>query len=249
MLFLYPFSLYFFLAYSESAYLLATVLLLLAVRRRAGLAAGAATGLLTATRPTGVLAIPYVAGLLLWQARGLLRPGGLRLGRAADLLLALALLPLGIACYMAYLYWLTGDALAFRHVQIAWGRGLSDPLRAFYWSLRVSDWSLLLDRAGVGSRSYNAAWAIPAALGCGWLLRRRLPLEAWLLGSTAVLALASGVESFPRYVAANPVFLLLVGDVADRIRSRAARAVLALLCVALQGELLYRWLLGSRLLM
>ncbi len=251
LLLVYPYSLYFVVPYSESTYLLVTILLLLAVNARAWLGAGLATALLTATRPTGVLAIPYLALAALWRERASFRPGRIaeNLPRLAHLLLGLAVMPLGIGLYMAYLYWLTGDALAFEHVQAVWGRTFANPVKTLCWELAVNDWSVLLHAEGPESRSYDVVWAIPAALGCVWLLLRRLPFEAWLLGSAAVLALGSGSISLPRIIAANPVFLLLVGDVADQIRSRPLRAVLALLCVGLQAVLLHRWMLGSRLMM
>lgn len=252
VLLVYPYSLYFFMAYSESLYLLMSVLLLLAARRGASIAAGVSTALLSATRPTGLLAIPYLAAVALWRGRRLLRQGPdaeARRRGLADLLFPLALMPLGMAAYMAYLYWLTGDALAFQHAQVAWGRAFVNPLKTFYWELRANDWAILLSSQGPESRSYDVAFAVPVALGCAWLLVRRLPFEAWLLGCTAYLALGTGSISFPRIVAANPVFLLLAGDVADRIRWRAARWALAGLCLVLQAVLLHRWLLGSRLLM
>jgi hypothetical protein len=252
LLLVYPYSLYFFMAYTESLYLLISVLLLLAVQRRADIEASVATALLTVTRPTGLLVIPYLAAAALWRSRALFGRGPDAEARRrgfADLLFPLAVMPLGLACYMAYLYWLTGDALAFQHVQAAWGRTFTNPLKTFYWELHVNDWAILLSSEGPESRSYNVAFAIPVALGCAWLLLRRLPFEAWLLGCTAFLALGTGSISFPRIVAANPVFLLLAGDVADRIGSRPARWTLALLCVALQAVLLHRWLLGSRLVM
>lgn len=251
LLLVYPYSFYFFLAYTESLYLLLTLALLWCARRRAMDGAGVATFLLTATRPTGVVAIPYLAVQQIWRARALFRPGLARRARVAllgEALFPLALMPLGIVLYMIFLYWLTGDALAFSHVLAAWGKGLRDPVREFYWSLRANDWGLAVQEVGV-SASYNACFAIPAALGCVWLLWRRLPFEAWLLGGTAALALSGGATSLARYVAANPIMLLLAGDVADRIRSRAARVVLAVLCLGLQAFLIHRWYLQSGLVM
>ena len=69
LLLVYPFSLYFFMVYTESLYLLLTVLLLISVRLRAYDAAGLVTGILTAARPTGVIAIPYLAAGQAWRAR------------------------------------------------------------------------------------------------------------------------------------------------------------------------------------
>jgi hypothetical protein len=251
LLLVYPFGFYFLLPYTESLYLLLTLAVLWCTRRGAMDGAGLATGLLTATRPTGVVAIPYLAVQLLWRARALFRPGSApraRLALLGEVLFPLALMPLGIVVYMIFLYWLTGDALAFSHVLVAWNRRLGDPLRNFYWGLAANDWDLVIHGVGA-SLSYNACFAIPAALGAVWLLWRRLPFEAWLLGCTVALALSGSAISLARYVAANPITLLLAGDVADRVRSRAARVVLTVLCLALQAFLMHRWYIRSDLLM
>lgn len=252
LLLVYPFSLYFFMVYTESLYLLLTMLLLIAARRHTHAGAGLATSMLTATRPTGVLAIPYFVAERTWYARAMFAPGtttSSRMSIAANALFPLALMPFGIACYMAYLYWLTGDALAFSHVQAAWGRSFQNPLKVLYWGLSKADWHLLLESQATQSGSYAASFAILASLACTWLLARGLLLEAWLLGATVLLALTTSLDSLPRYVAANPVFLLVVGDVADRIRPPIVRVGLAVACVLLQGVLLHQWFLRSLQLM
>ncbi len=252
LLTVYPFSFYFFLPYTESLYLLITALLLLAVRTNKPTCTGLTTALLTATRPTGVLAIPYIALERAWHARLAFRPGlnlPARLRILADCAFPLALAPLGLACYMAYLYWLTGDALAFSHVQIVWDRKFFNPLKTFYWSLLQNDWSYMLDFNKPQSHAYAASFVVVAGLACSWLLWRGLFLEMWLLGATVLLALSTSVESIPRYVTASPVFLLAVGDLADHIQLRVVRIGLAVLAVLLQILLLHMWFGNSGLLM
>lgn len=252
LLMVYPFGVYFFVPYSESVYLLVTALLLLAMRTGNATGAGLATGLLTATRPTGVMAIPYLVVERAWHARLAFRQGLDPFARArilADAAFPLALAPLGIAAYMAYLYWLTGDALAFSHVQLAWDREFTNPLKVFYWGLMKNDWWRLLDPQAAQSASYASCWVVLAGLACLWLLARGLLLETWLLGTAVFLALTTSVTSVPRYVSANPIFLLVVGDLVDRIRPRALRLGLAAVAVLLQGALLYAWFLRSSLLM
>ena len=252
LLIFYPFSLYFFMVYTESLYLVLTVLLLLSVRTRDFTGACVATGLATAARPTGVVAIPYLLVEGAWRARAAFRPGLAPSARArilADIAFALALAPLGLACYMAYLYWLTGDALAFSHVQVAWAREFYSPLKILYWALATkNDLYYLLDPHAPQSKVYAVLFVFAAGLVCVWLLWRGLFLEAWLLGATVLLALTTSVVSLPRYVAANPVFLLVVGDVVDRIRSRPARLGLAIAAVLAQGYLLSQWFIGSTML-
>ena len=253
----YPFSLYFFIPYSESAYLLCTILLLLAAEARNAVSVAIATVLLAATRPTGVLAIPYLLVERAAYARQALRQGLWRKDPTrtfADIAFPLAVAPLGLAGYMAYLWWLTGDALAFSHVQLAWGRVPLTPLQSlktYYWAVTENDWAKLF-RADfaeiVAPRAYLAAAALPAAAACAWLLARKRVLECWLLGGTVVLALTTGVLSLPRFVYANPVFLLVIGDMVDLIRSRAVRIGLAVLCIGIQLLLVLTWLHNSSLL-
>ncbi|MGG5891017.1 hypothetical protein ACLF3G_28460 [Falsiroseomonas sp. HC035] len=252
LLTVYPFSLYFLMPYSESTYLLTTVLLLLAVQARHAVGAGLSAALLSATRPTGVLAIPYLVVDRALHARRTLRRDmtwGERLKLLADCGLPLALAPLGIASYMAYLYWLTGDALAFSHVQVAWDRVFINPMKTFYWAIAKNDWHLMLNPDIPAPRSYSASFAVVAGMASLWLLSRRHVLEAWLLGSVVVLALMTSETSVPRYVTANPIFLLVLGDVMDRIRKRAVLIGLALVALALQAFLLNTWFIESSLLM
>jgi len=252
LLIVFPFSFYFLAVYSESTYLFVTALLLLAVRTDRPTGAGVATALLTATRPTGVLAIPYLAVERLWHARLAFRPGldfATRMRILADSAFPLALAPLGIALYMAYLYWLTGDALAFSHIQLAWEREFVNPLKSFYWGVMKADWGALLDPHSPQSQIYGAMFVPIAGITCLWLLWRRLFLETWLLGATVLLALTTGVLSMPRFVLTNPVFLLALGDGVDRISSRTVRISLAAVAVLLQAYVLYLWFLESSALM
>ena len=252
LLMVYPFSLYFFMVYTESLYLLLTLLLLLAVQVGTFSGACVATSLAAATRPTGILAIPYLAAEGAWRARGAFRRGLTLSARSrilGDIAFPLAIAPLGLVCYMVYLYHLLGDPLAFSHAQLSWDRVFLNPLKLLYWSLLKDDWRYLLDPVMPPSKDYCSLFVFVAAAACLWLTWRRLILEAWLLGSTVLLALTTSVESMPRYVTANPVFLLVVGDVIGRIRPRAARAGLAAASVLVQGFLLSQWMIASTLLM
>ena len=252
LLMVYPFSLYYFMVYTESLYLLLTLLLLVAVRIGNLSGACVATSLAAAARPTGILALPYLVAAGAWRARVAFRRGLAPSARSrilGDIAFPLAIAPLGLVCYMVYLYHLLGDPLAFSHAQLSWDRVFLNPLKLLYWALLKDDWGYLLDPAMPPSKDYCSLFVFVAAAACLWLMWRRLFLEAWLLGSTVLLALMTSVESMPRYVMANPVFLLVVGDVVDRIRPRAARAGRAAASVLLQGFLLSQWMIGSTLLM
>lgn len=67
--------------------------------------------------------------------------------RAFKVVFTLWLIPLGLFSYMVYLYHLTGDALAFKHIQVAWGRYMDSPL----------DWWLSGFELG-GARPISPSW-------------------------------------------------------------------------------------------
>lgn len=252
LLLVYPLSLYFFVPYTESLYLLVTILLLLAVEARDATGAGVVTALTTAARPTGVTVIPYLMAERAWFLRTAFQPGldrATRLRIVADAAFPLAIAPLGLAGYMVYLYWLTGDALAFSHVQVAWGRQFINPLKTIYWNLFKPEWGYMLDPDAPQSKGYGLIWVVLSGLACLWLLIRRRFLETWVLATTVVLALTTSLASIPRYVTANPAFLLAVGDLGDRIVSRPLRVGLAMLCIMLQVVAVFGWFRHSTLLM
>ena len=252
LLLVYPLSFYFFVPYSESLYLLVTILLLLAMEARNATGAGIVTAFTTATRPTGVVIIPYLFAERAWFLRTAFRPGvdrATRIRILADTVFPLAIAPLGLACYMFYLYWLTGDALAFSHVQVAWRRQFIDPLKTIYWSLFKPEWGYMLDPDAPQSKAYGLIWVALSGFACLWLVMRRRFLELWVLATTVVLALTTSLDSIPRYVAANPAFLIVLGDFADRIGPRTIRIGLAVLCILVQVAVLHGWFIHSSLLM
>jgi hypothetical protein len=128
----FPGGLFLSCAYSESVFLLVSAASLLAAERGRPLAAGAAGLLAALARPTGVLlAAPILVAA--WK-----RSTGVTTGAARWPGLVGAALPgVGLALHAANLWRVSGDPLAFLHVQASWGRGLAAP------------WAFLLDRPGL----------------------------------------------------------------------------------------------------
>jgi hypothetical protein len=96
---------------------------------------------------------------------------------------------------MAWLYAVTGDALAFAHIQRGWDREAINPLVALWGALTTPEGQVrdapLLALASLAGLALCAALALkrqgPGALFCALAL---------------VLALSQGVESMLRFVAA-----------------------------------------------
>ncbi|RYE86109.1 MAG: hypothetical protein EOP19_07725, partial [Hyphomicrobiales bacterium] len=156
-----PFSFLFSALYTESLFVLLTLLTLVALKNRSYLGAGLWAAALSATRITGVL---MTLGILAQMLRDHLRDGGTLLGfpsrllREPELLVALALAPVGLALFMVFLHLHTGDALAFVHIQRGWDRALGNPLEVLYVALTSPVTSSYFDLIRISS-------AIAATLG------------------------------------------------------------------------------------
>ncbi|WP_088282564.1 mannosyltransferase family protein [Ideonella sp. A 288] len=193
-----PFSLYFSAPYTESLYLLLMVAVMHAARGGQWLLAGLCAAALSATRNLGVfIALPMLV-------LGLSQFGWRRVATLADgterFVLALALVPLGLAAYMLFLHHLIGDALAFKHVQVSWGGGIGNPLATLYGALRHGS-------------SYERYCAVAACLSLAaavLLYRRGLRAEALILLIGTLIPAAVRIHSAPRYaLTLYPVFLAL----------------------------------------
>lgn len=245
VLVLYPFSLYFIFAYTESIYALFLLILLYKFERQAQTGMVISASLLAATRPTGVLSFPFVALILLYHLYQSLRVGSdtrTKIDSVTNQIFLLLLMPLGLSLFLLYLFYLVGDPLAFAHVEIAWGREFHNPLKQIWWALHLNDFGFVLyGESGVFD-------ALIALLGLGvavWLAKRRRWLESWMLAATILLAFSSGRNSIIRYTLANPVFLLSVGDFIDWIKPLSIRLLLALMALIVQAYLLVGWFHNS----
>jgi len=187
-----PFSFYFSILYSESLFLLLTVPAFVALGRRNYIAAGATGALLAATRTVGVL---FVFAILAEAIIELRKRFIGELPRRPDIVLGLLLAPLGLFAFMVWLYLVTGDALAFAHIQRAWDREIVNPATAL--------WAALTSPAGqTRDAPLLAVSSVAGLLLCGVLAWKRQFPAALFCALCLVLALTNGVESMLRFVAA-----------------------------------------------
>lgn len=194
----FPTSYFFSLAQTESLFLLLTVACFYAAKRQRWWLAGVCAALASATRFAGVFLLIPLA-VLYWQSYR---------RRVRANVASLLLVPLGLAAFMIYLKFITGNALAFADIQVTWGHSagffwrplltyLSDPLRlGAGWDFRI------LNFAAAGT-----------ALACAVVLLKR---GEWALGLFALLSIVVPMSSQPllqslaRYVMVIfPVFIVL----------------------------------------
>lgn len=240
-----PFSVLFSSLYTESLFILLTLLSLLALQRARYLAASGWIALLSATRVTGVLMVFGLAAQVIVDHR---RAGGrwrdlpVRL-RDTDLLLAIFLAPLGLFAYMAFLWLHMGDALAFSHIQRGWGREMEGPLSAIA-DVFVGGWAM----------DYYAllqwSWVLVALAGlvlCVALAARGRLAEAIFCTLCILVSLSSGVGSMVRFVAGLLPLGMLASELLTRWRWLAWLALVV--AIVLDAMLTIGWFNRSMLVM
>ena len=155
---LFPTACFFRLPYSESTFLLLTVVAMHGIQRRwPTIVVALVVGLATASRPVGVALLAPLA-LDLWRRHAGL---GRRLWRLA---VWLPLACWGLAGYMAYQHFAFGDALAFAKTQQHWGVRTAPDLPEHFLALLT-----LEPIAAVYDHESPAFWARADAHGLPWL--------------------------------------------------------------------------------
>lgn len=194
----FPASYFFSIPMTESLFVVLTVASFYAARREQWWTAGVIGLLASATRVTGVILLPALL-VLSWQ---MYRSLPIRK------IVGLVLIPFGLFAYMFYSWWLSGDALAFKHAEVAWGREPS----IFFLSALLK-WI-------IDPRVFAQPWNVQLFSGasallcfiCIYVLARR---REWALALYTLLSLvaplSSGVlQSLGRYTMGFfPVFIAL----------------------------------------
>lgn len=212
-----PWAYFFSAPYTESLFLLLTVSALYAARTEHWAAAGLCAACASATRNSGALLIvPLVLLYLYGPGRPVLsataswRRLATSLRRVRPKVLWLGLAPAGLAAYSVYLQLTLGDALAWSHLEAAWGRVKEMPWDGVYLGLRAA-WH------AVDGTPPDAVYRLPALVdmtalvvvgACLLVAWRRLPIAYSAYATLVVLATLSAVShwlvpepliSFPRY--------------------------------------------------
>ena len=194
----FPVSYFFSMPFTESLFVLLTVGSFYAAKRERWWLAGVIGLLASATRLTGVFLLPALL-VLSWQMYRSL---------SIKKIVGVLLVPFGLFAYMFYSWWLSGDALAFKHAAEFWNR---KPSLFFV--------SALFQYLG-HPQTIAEAWNIHvvnavAALLCFvciyFLARRREWALALYTFMSVVVPLSSGVlQSMGRYTMGFfPVFIAL----------------------------------------
>jgi len=133
-----PFHYFFFVNYTELLFLSIVIWIMVSIEQNKSIQLSTLLYLLVLSRPTGL-----VTAFLIWIWKVLLKNEKRNLVKSAfskQSLLFLAA-PLSLLSYMIYLHLHCGDAFAFNHSVITWGRTWGNPLRGF---LDLRDWNYVV---------------------------------------------------------------------------------------------------------
>jgi len=193
---LFPMAFFFSAVYSESLFLMLSIGAVYAARRERWAWAGALGGLAATTRSAGLVLLIALVIIYLWDGGAI--GGRARRALRADVLW-LALVPLGLAAYCAYLALSGNDPLAPFNAQEAWFRSFAGPF--------VGAWDGLV-AAFEGSRQLLSGTREPVYFTAAggdpfFAARHNIELAVWL-----VLAVPAVIGTLRRLPAAYGAYVL-----------------------------------------
>ncbi|MBN9307578.1 MAG: hypothetical protein BGO82_06630 [Devosia sp. 67-54] len=208
-----PFAYAYGLGMSEPLFFGLSIAVFVGLRQQRYMLVALAALLLATTRVTGLFIVVPIALALAASFRRTGQGGWTRASVGAALA-SLAAAPVGLLAYMLYLHLHVGDALAFMHVQTAWGRGLTNPVT------NIIDGLLLKAQEGHHA-GYRLTMAIFALLGLGaalfLMLSRRVGMGLFVALSL-VLSLLTGMQSILRFTAGLSPVTIAAADLCGRNR-------------------------------
>ena len=224
-----PYAIYGNVGYTEPLFLLLSCLFFIFLEKESFFATAVLGIALGATRLPGIACSPAMAMSTPWRSR-FLDPD-----ERARALLCVLLPPVGLATFMLFLHWKVGDALAFKHIQLAWGREATNPIKSIVWAISGIS-------GGWAERVSGLVSCLALAATVFFLVKREMSMFVFCLICT-MLPLFTGVWAMPRYTWWQAPVLLLVSQFLSG-RRIAQMAFLATGVIA-EPILLHLWLHGG----
>ena len=214
LILVFPSSFFMSCYYSEGLYFFTTAVCVLAYYKRIFWLCGLFGFLAVLTRPTGITLFVALAGTEFILAVRHKKWPSLKT-------LWLILIPLALPCFMALLYYKTGDMWAFSKAQAGWGRSQTFPLITLYNEFMSINWYFpkSTDYGVDAMKTIDLISALGLIAGAIFMGIRRAPL-AWTLyvALNVFMALSTGrVLSINRFaIVLFPIFIFL----AERLQGK-----------------------------
>lgn len=205
-----PFSIYFRVEYSETLYGVLLIFILILVSMDVLWAAAICGAFFTASRPTAAPILALMGTCILARAYA---GAGIRAAiRTIPKVASFGLIgAVGLVTYMLYLRHITGDALAFAHIQSGWQRDLGNPFLNILRGIKTPGMtaaSFVIQGASQRYLGLSCAIVLVLVIYGAWA---RLWIESLILLLTILLTASSGLMSAPRYFFANPITFIIIG--------------------------------------
>ena len=231
-----PYSFYFSSLYSESLFILLTIICFYYLEKEKWIKCGIFGALLSLTRPTGVLfVVPLLIKMVFPQLKE--RQGLFDIAKSILIdekkILSLLLIPAGLFAYMTFLYFHMGDPFAFKHVQIAWGRLNGNPFIVLYNALIGNG-----PRGGIESQ-YLALWGLLGLVCSVYLFLQKRFAEGAFGLLCILIPMMSKVISLPRFFIGTVVLIFSLNDIINRFEKVKWPIIIAL--SAANISLLFLW--------
>lgn len=191
-----PYSFYGNAGYNEPIFLTLTCAFFILLKDKKYLYAGLIGGTLTATRFVGISAV--ISYLISCKKSFIKSTKNQRL----SIILGLLTIPLGLCIFVLFLYFKTGDGLAFVHVQKAWGHTLMNPIAHLVGTFQGSRF-----------QQYLGLITLLGLIGSIWMLFKGRPELFFYLLLCIILPLSTGLTSMPRYLFWQAPFLLFMTEI------------------------------------
>lgn len=194
-----PYSIYFSIPYTESFFFLFMILVFFFANNGKWIYAAIMGALLSGTKIMGVMIVFPMLFMAINQF-GLKNLISFKNDYSYRILLSILIAPLGLFIYMLFLHNKIGDALAFKHVQIAWGREIQNPLYVLYNGLREF-WTY---------KFYMALASIFGLTISFFMLYKKKYAEFIFLIISIIIPLSTSLASIARYILTLfPVYIAL----------------------------------------
>ena len=191
-----PYSIYANAGYNEPIFLALTCAFFILLKDKKYLYAGLIGGPLTATRFVGISSV--FSYLISARKSFAISNASQRL----SIFLGLLLIPLGLCLFALFLYFKTGDGLAFVHIQKAWGHTLMNPLAHLAGTFQ-----------GTRFQQYLGLITLLGLFGSFWMILKGRPELFVYLFICIMLPLSTGLTSMPRYIFWQAPFLLFMAEI------------------------------------
>ena len=234
-----PFTIYFAAAYTESLFVLCIVMSFYFMKKRYFLPAGIFAMFAGGVRNLGcLLIIPMIMEMVRCEIEsgGGFFKGIARIFTKPIRLFSLLLTPVATFAYMLYLYRLTGDAWAFKNVQIAWRDEYHFPVVGVLWDYCTGKSE---------GRFTVMGWICVAAFALYlYMFIKGLRSEAVFGAVTLAVPLTSHVMSTPRFIAGSFVVWMGVCLLLHKM-PRGMRVVVNVVLMAAEALVCMLWLSGA----